>query len=338
MKTIVKHPFADRAEFLAVRERLHAEGRLGGSDVGTAAGENRFRSRLRLYHELRGEILPPCLDTVQSVKDGARCEEIVAERFEERSGKKVHKVNAVLTSASAPHLFASIDRKVEGEDAGLECKTANARREDAFLEGRLPDSYVRQVKTYMKVTGYPRWYAYVWVMGVREVCYLFTTLDEAKPDWCDALVRVNEAELDECEEIAASFFADHVEPGVPPEMDGDEDERDLVKEMNPEATDAGPLVLSGVTEADLANLDAWKQAVAETEGRIAAVEDRIKAELGAFAEGWVGSRKVTWRNNKPSRKVDWKAVVAEVAPPAEVIDRHTAITPGARVLRIGKAV
>ena len=234
--------------------------------------------------------------------------------------------------------FATIDRKVEGEDAGLEYKTAGARREDAFQEGRLPASYVRQVKTYMKVTGYPRWYAYVWVMGVREVCYLFTTLDEAKPDWCDALVRVNEAELDECEEIAASFFADHVEPGVEPPYDGDEDERNLIKELNPEATANGPLVLSGVTEADLANLDAWKQAVAETEGRIAAVEDRIKSELGAFAEGWVGSRKVTWRNNKPSRKVDWKAVVAEVAPPAEVIDRHTAITPGARVLRIGKAV
>ncbi len=338
MKTISRHPFADREEFLAIRERLHGEGRLGGSDVGAAAGENKYRSRLRLYHELRGEILPPNLDTVQSVKDGARCEEIVAEYFEKRTGKKVHKVNAVLTSDDAPHLFASIDRKVEGEDAGLECKTANARNEDAFLGGRLPDSYVRQVKTYMKVTGYPRWYAYVWVMGKREVCYLFTTLDDEKPEWCDALVRVNEAELDECEEIAASFFSDYVDAAVEPPYDGGEDERDLVKEMNPEATDNGPLVLSGVTEADLANLDAWKQAVAETEGRIAAVEDRIKAELGRFAEGWVGSRKVTWRNNRPSRRVDWKAVAEAVEPPPSVVARFTTIAPGARVLRIGKAV
>lgn len=338
MQTYSRHPFADHEECLAIRERLHGEGRLGGSDVGTAAGENKYKSRLRLYHELRGDILPQDLSTKQSIIDGIEGEPIAAKYFEQKSGKKVHKVNAVLTSADAPHLFATIDRKVEGEDAGLECKTAGARSEDAFQEGRLPASYVRQVKTYMKVTGYPRWYVVVWVMNVKVVYYLFTTLAEERPEWCDVLVRVNEAELDECEEIAASFFADHVEPGVEPPYDGDEDERNLIKELNPEATDNGPLVLSGVTEADLANLDAWKQAVAETEGRIAALEDRIKAELGAFAEGWIGTRKVTWRNNKPSRKVDWKAVVAEVAPPAEVIDRHTAITPGARVLRIGKAV
>lgn len=328
----------DRKQFVAIRERLHGECRLGGSDVGTAAGQNKWKSRRRFYEELTGGVAAPDISTKQSVKDGILCEALVAKKFEERTGKKVHRVNAIQTSAEAPHLFASIDRKVENEDAGLECKTANGLNWEAFKGGRLPDSYVKQIKTYMKVTGYRTWYAYVWVMGCAEYCYVFTLDEMEKPAWCDTIVRLTQMELDECEDIAAEFFERYVTPRCPPECDGSADEADVLKELFPEAdARVGSVTLTETTEADLDRIEAMNRAIKADEAEIERIENKIKGELGEAAEGVVGSRRVTWKNNKASEKTDWKAVCADMEPPAEVVRAHTRVVPGARVLRIGKA-
>jgi hypothetical protein len=42
----------------------------------------------------------------------------------------------------------------------------------------------------------------------------------------------------------------------------------------------------------------------------------------------------TWKQNKPSRRTDWKALAAELNPPQELVERHTTEKPGARVLRL----
>lgn len=335
----IKIPFnpENHDEFVALRNRLHAEQRLGGSDIGTANGQNKFKSRRRFYEEMVGNIPVPDISNKQSIKDGILCEDLVARKFAERTGKSVHRVNAILVNETVPHLFASIDRKVENEDAGLECKTTNALNWDAFKDGKLPDSYVRQVKTYMKVTGYDTWYAYVWVMGCAEYCYIFTTREMEKPEWCDTLVRVTEMELDECEEIAERWFADHIVPRVAPECDGSADESDVLKELFPEATESEPIVLTKITEEDLDELTRLKEDVKALEAGIDTLENIIKDEMGPHAEAVVGGRKVTFKNNKASSKTDWKAVAADCNPSEEVVKAHTEVKPGARVLRIGKA-
>jgi len=331
-----KIPFnpENHSEFVEIRNRLHSEKRLGGSDIGTAAGVNKYKSRLRFYNEMIGAVKVPDISGKQSIKDGILCEDIVAKKFEERTGKSVHRVNAIQTSDAAPHLFASIDRKVENEDAGLECKTANALNWDAFKGGKLPDSYVKQVKTYMKVTGYRTWYVYVWVMGVAELCYVFTLDEIDKPEWCDTMIRVSEMELDECEDIAADWF-DKMEKGIPPEFDGSEDETDFIKEIHPESKDESSIALINTTEADLDKLAKLKDAVKEFETEVSAIENAIKSEMGDHAEATIGSRKITYKNNKASSKVDWKAAAAEV--PESIITKYTKVTPGSRVLRIAKA-
>lgn len=333
---MTKYPFENRKEFLEIREKLHNDNRLGGSEVGTAAGRNKYKSARRFYEELRGTIQAPDISTKQSIIDGILCEDLVAQKFATRTGKTVHRVNSVLTSDAAPHLFASIDRKVANEDAGLECKTANALNMDAFKDGRLPDAYVRQVKAYMKVTGYRTWYAYVWIMGIAEYCYMFTLDEVEKPEWCDTLVVVNEMELDECEETAARFM-EGVRAGIPPEIDGSDDESDLLKELFPEATDLEPIALEKTTEDDLNQVEMAKAEIKRLEACIAERENIIREEMGSHAEATVGSRKITWKNNKPSAKTDWKAAATEAAIAQEIVDKYTVVKPGARVLRIGKA-
>lgn len=338
MNRITRHYFKTREEFLAVRERMHKEGRLGGSDLGTAAGQNKWKSRRRLYEEMVGNIEVPDISSKQSIKDGVLCEDLVARKFMERTGKMVHAENCVMTSDAAEHLFASIDRKVELEDAGLECKTANAFNGVSFEDGSLPDSYVKQVKTYLKVTGWDRWYVYVWVMGVAEHCYIFTTKAEeldAAPAWADAVYFVSDMELDECEEIAAEFCA-MVEAKTPPACDGSEDESKLIKEVHPVANDDLGVTITTVSETDLEELAHCKMCVKSYEAKVAEIENRIKDALGDCVEGMIGNRRVTWKNNRPSFKTDWEAVKAEI--PAEIVTKHTQVVPGARVLRIGKAV
>lgn len=336
IKKIAYDP-TDHESFVAARLDLRKEHRLGGSDLGTAAGVNKYKSRRRLYEEIKGHIAIPDISDKQSVKDGVRCEDMVARLFEERTGKKVHRVNAVMASDTAPHLFASIDRKVENEEAGLECKTANALNSDAFANGALPPSYVRQVKTYMKVTGYRVWYVYVWIMGIKELCYIYTLDPMEKPAWCDTLVTISEAELNECEEIAANFFNEYVLKDTPPPFDGVDDEAELLKELHPQGHDLGVIVpIETVTEADLGEYDQCKRMVKYYEEKMAAIENRIKEALADAAEGVVGSRKVTWKNNKPTEKTDWKAVAVEAQASAEIIAKYTTLKQGARVLRIGK--
>ena len=334
----IKIPFnpENHDEFVALRNRLHAEQRLGGSDIGTANGQNRFKSRRRFYEEMVGNIPVPDISNKQSIKDGILCEELVAKKFEARTGKKVHRVNAIQVSEEAPHLFASIDRKVENEDAGLECKTANALNWDAFRGGRLPDQYVKQVKTYMKVTGYDTWYVYVWVMGCAEYCYIFTTREMDRPEWCDTLVRIVEWELDECEEIAADWFDSHITPRLAPEPDGSADEADVLRELFPEATDDDPVELKRTTIADLDEMAEHKLAIKVLEAKIAAIENAIRDEMGSHAEALIDGRKVTYRNNKATAKTDWRAVATDCGATEEIIKMHTEVKPGARVLRFGK--
>lgn len=336
--TITKYAYTDET-FVQVRENLHKQGRLGGSEVGTAEGCNKFRSTRRMYEEWVGTLPAEDVSGKIAVRDGHILEPIAAGLFEKRSGKKVHRVNAVMTSDAARHLFASLDRKIENEDSGLEIKTCSAWNSDAFADEKLPASYVRQVKTYMKVTGFPRWYVFVWSANTFEKCYLYT-LDAAeaanKPEWVDVAIVVTPAELDACEEIAAAFIH-AVETKTPPPCDGTDDETDVLKELFPESAEGKTVTLTSVSEADLTLLAEKKANIKAEEEAIATIENRIKAEMGNAAEGLIGARRVTWKNNKPSEKVDYKRLVSDIGFDETTLKRYTEIKPGARVLRITKA-
>lgn len=325
----------DHEEFVSLRNQLHKEGRLGGSDVGVSAGVSKYKSPRRFYEEFVGNIKAPDISSKQSIKDGVRNEQTVADYFEERTGKKVHRVNHILVTDNSDVLFASIDRKVENEDAGLECKTANALNWDAFKDGRLPATYAMQVKTYMKVTGYRTWYVYVWVMGCAEYCYLFTMDDVEKPEWCDTLVKVTQEELDECEN-AANRFLYCVRNLQPPTEDGSDDETEVLNELFPESRTDEEIELVNVSESDIQQIDLLKEHIRVAETNIAEIENRIKDEMGEHAVAVCGGRRITWKNNKPTSKVDYKKMVADMNVAPETLKRYTELKPGARILKIGK--
>ena len=60
---------------------------------------------------------------------------------------------------------------ITGEDAGLECKTANAYNADKWKGGKIPLHYVVQCYHYMAVTGKKAWYIAAVILGVDFVYY-----------------------------------------------------------------------------------------------------------------------------------------------------------------------
>lgn len=303
--------YKTREEWERMRDGLIAEGRIGGSMVGTACGLDPWKSPYRLWAEMTGRIEKEDISDREPIVLGHDLEDYVAERFCRLTGKKVHRENCIMTSDDAPHLFASIDRKISNEESGLECKTASAYRDGAFSSGSFPDGYFRQVKTYLKVTGLERWYLAVLVMGVAFRVFLVTTREEDlkdAPGWLSGVRYVSPMELDECEEEAAAFIEGHVRADVPPDMVGSEDERGAVAAVHGNAS-SGTVELGDDVEALIAKREALKKSGEDRDAELKAVENAIVAALGGAEEGVGALHKVTFKYAE-TKRLD-KALVAK---------------------------
>lgn len=220
MGIITKHPFDinNKEDFLKVRDELAKEGRLGGSDIGAAVGDNKYKSPYALWCEKVGVYEPDDLSEKEAIKQGVMFEDGVAKRFELETGLKVEQVPYIFTNSDAPHLFASPDRLVTDGESGLECKTAKEIVMKRFPHGDFPQSYFDQCMCYLKVTELKRWYLAIVVYSVAFNIYLMTTDEEEYRRWLylkerrDALLDMTDEEKEEWERrfafLEACYFID----------------------------------------------------------------------------------------------------------------------------------
>lgn len=180
----------------------HRNRTIGGSDASAILGMNSYSSPYTVWAEKLGK-LPPKEDN-EAMRIGRDLEAYVAQRFTEKTGKKVRKENNILWNPKYPFAHANVDRMVIGEDAGLECKTTSSLNLSKFKNGEFPDNYYAQAVHYMMVTGCKKWYLAVLVLGKGFFDF--------------------EIERDE-EEIAAlakseEDFWEYVKKQTPPAVDG----------------------------------------------------------------------------------------------------------------------
>ncbi|WP_459253609.1 lambda-exonuclease family protein [Enterococcus hirae] len=123
---------------------------IGGSDVATVLGLNKYKSPYQLWLEKTGQIELKDSES-EPAYWGNVLEEVVAKEFQERTGKKVRRRNQVFEHPLHPFLRANIDRDVVGENAILECKTANQFFSKEWEGEEVPLSYLCQVQHYMNV-------------------------------------------------------------------------------------------------------------------------------------------------------------------------------------------
>lgn len=280
---------ATREEWLENRSKG-----LGGSDAGAVIGVNKYKSPYTLWCEKTGKLQAPDIDN-EAMRIGRDLEDYVAQRFTEATGKKVHKSGFSYQSIKHPFMLANIDRWVTGEDAGLECKTANAMSRVDWEGGNIPESYYTQCVHYMAVTGAKKWYIAVLVMG--KAFYYWE-------------VQRNEEEIQALIEMEEEFW-NKVQNGTEPHIDGSDSTTETIK------TIYGPIA-NETLEIDIDPMENELEILANIEDQIKELEktktecqNKVKRYMEDAVYGHCHGYKVTYKETKPRVSVDSKKLQKE---------------------------
>ena len=126
---------------------------ISGTDAGVIMGVNPYKTQYALFFE---KVLPADkleeddVGSKESVHFGKVLEEVVAAEFTQRTGLKICK-KGTLGDRCCDYRIANIDRKIIGENAGLECKTTSYMNREAWEDGKIPKHYYYQCLHYMLV-------------------------------------------------------------------------------------------------------------------------------------------------------------------------------------------
>ena len=320
----------DRAQWLAERRRG-----IGGSDIAAIIGLSPWRTPMDVYLDKRGELEDVEPKNPEALYWGTVLEDVVASEYGRRTGRKVQRVNTMLRHATLLWALANIDRAViNPEIAGtvrwkddhlttdriVECKTANGFAAAAWGEpgtDQVPEYYIPQPQWYMGITG-ARYCDVPVLIGGNDFRIYTIERDD------DLIAHLFEA---------GAAFWQRILDGIAPDPQTTEDARRLWASHLP-----GKRVIVDVTVAQACDeILALQEQAKAIEAREAELKLALMRAIGDAEEAsYMGRKLATWRNNKPSTVTDWKGIVAAIEPPQDVIDEHTAIKPGARVLRIAK--
>jgi putative phage-type endonuclease len=133
-------------------------GYIGASDCAAVLGLSRFKTVLQVWAEKTGTVEPEDISEKLNVWLGNELEEIVAKKFTKDTGKKVHRVNDAYIHKNHDFIRCHIDRKVEGENAILQCKTASAWMAKHWEGEEIPQEYILQEYHELACSGYEKAY------------------------------------------------------------------------------------------------------------------------------------------------------------------------------------
>ena len=263
---------------LSHRDWLDARRRgLGGSDIAAIAGLSPWRSPMAVYLEKIGDI--PDQEENEAMYWGKTLESIVADEFSRRTGLKVARRNAILQHPENHWMLANIDRRIVGQNAGLECKTTSAYGKDNWEDGKVPDMYMLQCQWYMAVTGYESWWIAVLIGGNA-----FKHKEIAR----------DEEIIKHLIEIGRDFWT-LVENRTPPAMDGTDSSTNVLNALFPAENVTNDeihligadAVLGEFLRAQQMEKD-WKAAKDEA-------ANKLKAQMKDHTLGRVGRHLVSWK-------------------------------------------
>lgn len=279
----------ERTEWLQARRAG-----IGGSDAAAVAGLNPWKSPVEVYYEKLGD-LPPAEDN-EYMYWGRVLEDVVAQEFARRTGKRVRRRNAILQHPEHPFMIANVDRLLVGEHVGLECKTVNEYGKDEWRDDQVPMHYILQCQHYMAVTGYAGWWIAA-LIGGNKFTYKYIERDDVI---IDALIQM-EVE-----------FWQLVETRTPPPMDGSNSASDVLKLLYPQGVPDTTVELPGSAKDLIDTREMLREQIKDLEYQLTEAENKLKALLGDQEAGRIGDTLVTWKTIT-TRRVDSKKLREEYA-------------------------
>ena len=252
----------------------HRNKTIGGSDASAILGMNSYSSPYTVWAEKLGK-LPPKEDN-EAMRIGRDLESYVAQRFTEKTGKKVRRENNILHNPEYPFAHANVDRMIVGEDAGLECKTTSSLNITKFKNGEFPDTYYAQCVHYMMVTGCKKWYLAVLVLG--KGFYDFT-------------IERDEEEIKALAKSEADFW-EYVKTQTPPAVDGAESTTKTITTIFPNSNTETVNLFA--YEDSLRQYVALGKQIKELEKLQTEMANKVKSFLGECGNGESDNYKVSW--------------------------------------------
>ena len=267
-----------REEWLALRKSS-----IGGSDAGAIIGMNQYSSALTVYADKKGLVKDK--ETSEAMRLGTDLEAYVAERFSEKTGKKVRNDFYMYADDEYRFLTANIDRRVVGENAGLECKTMGSFSNYDIEGGECPAHYYAQVQHYMMVMGFDR--VYLAILVLQKGLYVIP-------------VERNESFIADMRAREIDFWTNFVEANRMPAPDGSDAAGQTLKEIYP-ASKAGITAHVEGLDAMIADYKALADMEKHYKERKQEVQERICQSMGD-AESAAGLEwSCTWKSQADNR-------------------------------------
>jgi putative phage-type endonuclease len=280
---------------------------IGGSDIAAVCGLSPWAGPFDVYAEKTGLVAGKV--QTDAMEWGVRLESVVAEAYAEKTGATIRRVNQLLRHKKHPWAIAHLDRRIVKPEKGiLEVKTASAWASDEWGEqgtDEVPMHYRCQGLWYCEVAQLPFVDFAVLIAGRHFRMYRV----EADPE-AQAIM------LEQAEELW-----DRIQRQDPPPIDGSDGATRYLaarfpkvelEEVEPDEND------ERLADSYLA-LRTQKDAI---EKHMEELANLLREKLGVAGAMSTSHARVTWRE-VTTKRTDWKAVTGELAPPDDIIEKHT---------------
>lgn len=299
-KRLVNTKDLSREDWLQVRKQG-----IGSSDAAAACGIHPYLSMLELWMIKTGRMSSNIdassnngIDGYSPLYWGNTLEPMVAKYYQEHTGNKVRRVNAVLQHPDPNKAFmlANLDYAITGNDEVqiLECKTAGEHGAKLWRDG-VPLYVTCQVQHQLAVTG----------KQAAHICVLL----------CGHEAKIYKVERDErlIESIIEHerLFWQYVETNTPPTPDHSESAAKALKQLYPTAKPSSKVDLRGDDGANklFEQLLSYRASIEDIEQRHDQVKHQLQTlikdnEIAIFSQG-----AISWKRSKDSVGLDSKAVI-----------------------------
>lgn len=288
---------------------------IGGSDAAKVLGVSRWGGPLSVYLEKKGLYVPE--DPGEPAYWGTVLEDVVAREFEKRSGLRVQRQNKIFTHPDYPWMLANIDRRIVGQNKGLECKTASNFMGDEWEGDELPDAYYIQIQHYMAVMGWEACWVACLIGGQRYV----QKEVQRNPELINTII-----------EKEREFWEEHFLKDVPPPVTPFDNPNSLW----PEQTDDD--MVQDIDEETITIAQSLAGVQATIKG-LENEEERLKGILKSKIGEMAGIQGIcSWKQAKSKMVTDWQSVAIELGAESDIISRHTEEKPGSRRFILDKSL
>ena len=292
---------------------------IGSSDAAAACGIHPYLSMLELWMIKTGRLhshLDDDIDGYSPLYWGNTLEPMVAKYYQQHTGNKVRRVNAILQHPDPDNHFmlANLDYAITGSDEVqiLECKTAGEHGAKLWKHG-VPLYVTCQVQHQLAVTG----------KTAAHICVLL----------CGHETKIFKVERDE--KLIASIieherlFWQYVETDTPPTPDHSESAARALKQLYPAPEPSSKVDLREDEGANklFEQLLSYRDYMQELEERHDQVKHQLQSliqdnEIAVFEKGTI-----SWKRSKDSVSLDSKALTK--AHP-ELLEQFSKIRQGSR--------